>query len=74
MARYMLEGESREIPLNVSLLRNDASIALQVDAGDLPYHTVASLMPNGTLKLHANIPTGLGLKVDQDGRIKTVNE
>ncbi len=51
----------------------DGDIVLQLLHINAPYN-IAFLTADGRLALCPNIPTGLGLQVDECGRIQTVDE
>lgn len=74
MPTYRLPDEDPPTDVLVPILYRNCrqGITLQIDHNKGAYN-VASLTADGRLELHSNIPTGLGLKVDQDGRIRTVN-
>lgn len=72
MTIYRLPDDRPSAPLVTVLYRNlEGEITLQVE-NDRGLYNVASLTVDGRLALHPNIPPGIGLKVDQNGRIRTV--
>lgn len=77
MVRYVLkekEEREKEKELKVYLKKDGENINLMVDDEQGEYWYVASLTPEGKMKLYYHIPDDIGLQVDEKGRIKVEDE
>ena len=74
MVTYRLPDEPTPSALEPTLIRDSEGDITLIIENDNESRDVATLTADGRLMLHDGIPPGFGLNVDQDGRIRTVNE
>lgn len=64
----------RDVRLYLEKASYDGSVHLKIDAGAAGTWFIATVTMDGKLFLHAAVPSGIGLKVDKNGRIEITSD